>query len=349
MRKVGIALGICIAAFLGLAVFGPLLARPISEQKLREMGIIEPDSSFIDVDGVMTRYVAKGTGDEAIVFIHGFSSSLYTWRNCLDTIAAQGRVYALDLEGFGFSDKPVADYTIDGYVDFVVHFMDALDIKSAVLCGNSMGGNISWRTALKYPDRVSKLILVDASGYPSEDSGKHSGLPFLLRIGRLPGVGEMFSFLASRGQIRSSLESAYFDDSKVTDHTVDVYYSALKTEGGMRAVLARMRGSREDLKQWSEKIPSLTLPTLIVWGAQDSWIPVENAGRFHKDIAGSKLVTLDGCGHLPQEEFPREFSKHVLDFLSAHEGPTVTDTLDGVVLPRIRLMVQRHKDFLKVL
>jgi pimeloyl-ACP methyl ester carboxylesterase len=84
----------------------------------------------------------------------------------------------------------------------------------------------------------------------------------------------------------------------------------------MRAALAWMRGSREDLKDWAEKIPSLSLPTLIVWGAEDTGIPVEDAHRFQKDIVGSKLVTLPECGHLPQEEFPKEFAGHVLAFLS---------------------------------
>ncbi|RJP25559.1 MAG: alpha/beta hydrolase [Candidatus Abyssobacteria bacterium SURF_5] len=314
LKKFGIAVGILIGALVLLAAAGPLIARPLSETKLMELGVLAKDAAFVDVNGVRTHYVAKGQEDEPIIFIHGFSSSLYTWSACLDAIAQQHRVYSLDLEGFGFSEKPAIEYTVDRYADFMIGFMDALNIKSAVLCGNSMGGNISWRTALKYPDRVSKLILVDASGYPSKDSGKHKGLPFLLRLGRLPGVGERFGFFASRGQIRSSLESAYCEDSKVTDHTVDMYYYPLKTEGGMRAVLARMRGSSEDLKEWAAKIPSLTLPALIVWGENDTWIPAENAYNFHEDIAGSKLVILPGCGHLPQEEFPQEFARHVLEF-----------------------------------
>lgn len=346
IRKIGAALGICMAVFVALAAIWPLLTRPVSEQKLRDLGVLGPDSTFVNVNGVRTHYVAKGQGDDPIIFIHGFSSSLYTWSACLDAIAQQHRVYSLDLEGFGFSDKPAVDYTIDGYLDFVAHFMDALNIKSAVFCGNSMGGNISWRAALKYPDRVSKLILVDASGYPSEDAGKHSGLPFLLRLGRLPGVGELFGFLASRGQIRASLESAYCEDSKVTDHTVDMYYYPLKTEGGMRAVLARMRGSREDLKEWADKIPSLTLPTLIIWGEKDTWIPVENGRHFHEDIAGSELVVLPQCGHLPQEEFPAEFSKHVLDFLSPNTEQAFmhgTPSLEHMRQHKFPLTVRRRQ------
>jgi pimeloyl-ACP methyl ester carboxylesterase len=321
-RKIGIALGICIAAFVGLAAVLPLLARPVPEEKLRELGVIEPDSLFVDVDGVKTRYVEKGAGEGAIIFIHGFSSSLFTWRACLDSIAQQYRVYALDLKGFGFSGKPESDYTIDEYVDFVAAFMDELELPSAILCGNSMGGNIAWRVALKHPNRVDALILVDASGYPSD----HSGLPLFVRLGRLPGAKTFFGVLTTRSRIRDSLESAYFEDAKVSDRAVDSYYYSMKNEGAMHAVLARLRSHSNETARWHEKIPSLSMPTLIVWGDKDTWIPLENAHKFHNDIAGSELVVLPGCGHLPQEEFPDEFAARVLEFLSKRERVATDDS-----------------------
>ena len=130
VRKLGIILGICIAAVIAVALFGTMLARPYSEEKLVKKGVIEPDSRFIDVEGVRTRYVEEGEGEKAIIFIHGFSSSLYTWRSCLGPLAKHYRVVALDLKGFGFSGKPETEYTIDRYADFVVHFMDAVHIES---------------------------------------------------------------------------------------------------------------------------------------------------------------------------------------------------------------------------
>ena len=327
VRKLGIILGICIAAIIAVALFGTMLARPYSEEKLVKKGVIEPDSRFIDVEGVRTRYVEEGEGEKAIIFIHGFSSSLYTWRSCLGPIAKHYRVVALDLKGFGFSGKPETEYTIDRYADFVVHFMDAVGLKSATLCGNSMGGNIAWRTALKYPDRVEKLILVDASGYPSQ----HRGMPFFLKLGSLPGVGEMLSFSITRGRIRSSLESAYYDTALVAERTVDVYYYSMRTEGAMRAVLARLRSSRDEAEKWKDRISELNLPTLIVWGDSDTWIEPENAERFHRDIAGSELVIIPECGHLPQEEKPEEFAISILDFmLGKKEGTLVTETLPNV-------------------
>ncbi len=327
VRKLGVILGICIAVIIAIALFGAMFARPYSEETLVKKGVIEPDSRFIDVEGVRTRYVEEGEGEKAIVFIHGFSSSLYTWRSCLGPIAKRYRVVALDLKGFGFSGKPETEYTTDGYADFVIQFMDAVGLKAATLCGNSMGGNIAWRTALKYPDRVEKLILVDASGYPSQ----HRGMPFFLKLGSLPGVGEILSFSITRGRIRSSLESAYHDTSRVTERTVDVYYYSMRTEGAMHAVLARLRSSRAEAEKWKDRISELDLPTLIVWGDSDTWVEPVNAERFHSDIAGSELVIIAECGHLPQEEKPEEFAISVLEFmLGRKQGMLVTDALPNV-------------------
>ncbi|MBI4831385.1 MAG: alpha/beta hydrolase [Candidatus Lindowbacteria bacterium] len=229
------------------------------------------------------------------VFIHGFSSSLYTWRQCLAPIAGKYRVVALDLKGFGFTGKPSSEYTTDEYVDFLIHFMDALGLQTATLCGNSMGGNIAWRSALKYPERVDKLILVDAAGYEE----KHAGMPAFLKLSSLPGVGELLSVALTRGRIRSLLESAYFDPARVTEQTVSAYYYPMKTEGAMRAVLARLRDGRSDTAQWQSKIPEIHAPTLIIWGANDKWIEKENAIKFHTDIRGSALVIIPECGHVP--------------------------------------------------
>jgi pimeloyl-ACP methyl ester carboxylesterase len=312
LKKIGIALGVLIAAIVALFFFAPLLGRPVSEDKLKQLGVIEPDSLYVDVDGVRTRYVTGGEGDETILFIHGFSSSLYSWRACLEPISKQYRVVALDLKGFGFSEKPESEYTTGEYVDFVIHFMDALKLDTATLCGNSMGGGIAWRTALKYPERVERLILVDAGGYPST----RSGLPFIMKLGRLPGTDNLFSLFTTPGRIRSSLASAYYYDEQVTERTVDAYYYPMRTKGAMHAVLARMRNPRSDAVEWHSRISELDLPTLIVWGAEDTWIPAEDALRFHKDITGSRLKIIRDCGHLPQEETPEVFIMAVLDFMS---------------------------------
>jgi len=315
LRKIGVVLGVCIAAVVAAVLFGLLLKRPLPEDKLREIGVIEPDSRYVEVDGVRTRYVTFGEGDEAIIFIHGFSSSLFTWSKCLEPISKQYRVFALDLKGFGFSDKPASAYSTAEYIDFLVHFMNAVGLEKATLCGNSMGGGIAWRTALEYPEKVDKLILVDSSGYVSN----RSGLPFIMKLARAPGMEKLFALFTTRGQIRSSLESAYYNDEAVTERTVDAYYYPMRTEGAMHAVLARIRRPQSATEKWQGRIPELDLPTFIIWGTEDTWIPVEDAKRFHREISGSGLLIIPECGHLPQEEEPEQFVTAMLDFMSGKE------------------------------
>lgn len=331
MKKLGIFLGICIAGVLAVFLVSLIVGHPLSEEKLQSLGMIESDSRFLEVDGVRTRYVDMGDAEQVIIFIHGFSSSLYSWQACLEPISRQYRVVALDLKGFGFSGKPESNYTNDEYVDFVVHFMDALGVERATLCGNSMGGGIAWRTALKYPDRVNKLILVDASGYAST----RSGTPFIMKLGRLPGMEKLFSLFTTRGRIRSSLESAYYDDERVTEKTVDAYYYPMRTPGALYAVFARMRHSRSEAEEWQARISEVAVPTCIVWGVNDTWIPVEDARRFHSDIENSQLVIIPDCGHLPQEEEPEKFIMHVLDFMSGREDSVIVTRMFHPSVPTL--------------
>jgi pimeloyl-ACP methyl ester carboxylesterase len=323
LKRIGAVVGIFIAAAVVLVFFVVLLSRPADGEKLKELGVIEPDSLYVEVDDVKTRYVTSGDGDQAILFIHGFSSSLYSWRACLEPLSRKYRVIALDLKGFGFSEKPESEYTTGEYVDFVIHFMDALDLDKVTLCGNSMGGGIAWRAALKYPERVEKLILVDAGGYPSTRSGQPFIMKLVRKLGNLPGVDSLFPLFTTRGRIRSSLASAYYHDEQVTERTVDAYYYSMRTEGAKHAVLARMLRPRSDIEEWQSRISELDLPTLIVWGADDTWIPAEDAVRFHEDIAGSHLRIFQECGHLPQEEMPEAFVAAVLDFMSGIKKETV--------------------------
>jgi pimeloyl-ACP methyl ester carboxylesterase len=137
-----------------------------------------------------------------------------------------------------------------------------------------------------------------------------------MKLARLRGIDSLFTLLTTRGQIRSSLQSAYYDDEQVTERTVDTYYYSMRTEGAMWAVLARIRNPRNDAKEWQARIRELDIPTFIIWGANDTWIPPQDAINFHNDIAGSRLLIFPECGHLPQEEAPEAFFMAVLNFMS---------------------------------
>ena len=159
------------------------------------------DGKFFDFEGHRTYYIDRGPADKpALVLIHGFGSSVYTWRHLIEPLAAHNRVIALDLVGFGFSDKPDIDYDMSLFSRQVTALLDALQIKQAIFAGNSMGGKVTLFTAIHAPERVSKMILIDAAAYPRGANGR----PFLLSLAAKPCVGEFLSNFNSASRVRTT-------------------------------------------------------------------------------------------------------------------------------------------------
>jgi len=266
------------------------------------------DSRFAEVDGIRIHYQEKGSGTP-LVLIHGYGSSTYTWNDVFDPLSRQFHVIALDLKGFGFSEKPEGDYTRHAQSDLVIHFMDYLKIDKAIICGNSMGGAVALVTAIHHPERVSRLILVDSAGI---DVGGTSVAPAILYqpiIG--PAIGAVA--LATETWLRTNLKKGFYDPGKITDERFRAYYRPLTTKQGQRAAfLARTRLEPHSVEA---EVNQIHQPTLIIWGADDELIPLEASRRFQQLIQGSRLVVFEKCGHLPEEEKPDRFVEEVLKFL----------------------------------
>jgi pimeloyl-ACP methyl ester carboxylesterase len=258
----------------------------------------QPPSQFIAVDGMQVHVRDEGPRDdpEPIVLLHGTSASLHTWDGWVQALSDHHRVIRFDLPAFGLTGpNPQNDYSMAMYVRFVNAVVDQLGVHQFVLAGNSLGGQIAWSTALAMPQRVSKLVLVDAAGYPFESSA----VPIGFRIARTPGLRVLMEYVLPRGTVDSSVRNVYGDPSKVTPQLVDRYYDLTLRAGNRRALAYRME---QRLSGDEASIQKLTLPTLILWGAKDRLIPVDNARRFAADIKGSKLVVFDDLGHVPHEE-----------------------------------------------
>jgi pimeloyl-ACP methyl ester carboxylesterase len=208
-------------------------------------------------------------------------------------------VYALDLPGFGYSDKPTDfQYDLDGYADFIVKFMDAMKIKKAILVGNSMGGGVAMKTELKYPDRVAKLVLIDSVGYAEV---KRKFLVFVLM--KYPVVGEVLMSLNHRSVLEQSLKNGpYYDNSFVTDDVVDSYFNVYKTEYARKVPLIVMRNLVNNYPFKEGEIKNIKAPTLVIWGAEDMLISPNVVENFTRDIKDSKAVVFPETGHMPQEE-----------------------------------------------
>jgi len=284
-----------------------------------------PPSRFLPMDGIEVhwrdegpgtaghREPAAGAGEEApaILLLHGTGASLHTWEGWTRRLAPHMRVVRLDLPGFGLTGPhPSGDYSGAATADFLERFADAAGLKRFALVGNSLGGYYAWRFALRHPDRVSALILVDSAGYPVEPS---TGSAVVLQLARMPVVSELLRWAPIRGTIERSLYEVYADDTKVTPDLVDRYTDLMRRPGNRAAFGDRTRAGHRPTG-W-ERLPDLRVPTLLMWGAQDTWIAPSVAERFKRDIPGSELIVYPELGHLPMEEDPERTARDALGFL----------------------------------
>jgi pimeloyl-ACP methyl ester carboxylesterase len=266
-------------------------------------------SRFAEVGGVRVHYQEKGSGP-ALVLIHGNNSSAYTWKDVFDTLAGEFRVVALDMKGFGFTAKPAGgDYRVEAQAALVVGLMDELKIERAVLVGSSLGGGVALAAAIDYPERVGGLVLVDSAAF-TDPRGASLAPSYV----NWPYVGAAVTALAltSDGLVRDGLRKSFHDQSKVTDERVAAYYLPLTTRAGQRA--ARLVRQQRHMARVEQLLGKVTQPALLIWGAEDRLILLEEGRRLRAALPDARLVVFESCGHLPQEEMPERFAREVLAF-----------------------------------
>jgi pimeloyl-ACP methyl ester carboxylesterase len=249
------------------------------------------------VFGRKIRYYDTGEG-VPLVLVHGVGGDADQWAFCFDALAASNRVIALDLLGFGRSDKPPIDYRIAGFVEILDRFLANLGIAHAHFLGHSLGGWIVAQFALQFPDKVGSLVLLDAAGI---DEGA-CALPVDLNI-------------STRANLRAAFKGMFHDKTLVNDELVELAYSLHLERGDghtIRSVLETLAHPGEKL---DGKLAGLRAPTLIVWGENDAITPLSVANVYHRDIAGSQLQIIPECGHLPPIERPVQFADAVVRFL----------------------------------
>lgn len=270
-------------------------------------------SEFTTLMGMDVHFRDEGDPHDSLplVLLHGTGSSLHTFDAWAATLKKQKRVVRMDLPGFGLTGPfPDRNYAMDQYVRFVAAFLSARKISRCILGGNSLGGQIAWNVAAEHPERVEKLILIDAAGYP----GKSTRVPLAFRMARMPFVNKLLTFITPRFVVRSSVQNVYADKGKVSDALVDRYFELSLRAGNRQALVDRLQMPADSLPV--RQISNINQPTLILWGAQDGLIPLENAYRFHRDLPHDTLVILENSGHVPMEENPEESLEAVLAFLS---------------------------------
>ena len=295
-------IGVVLAAIASLVIAG-LVTVWAPDRSAEDLGRrwATPPSQFLMVDGMKVHVRDEGPRDDPqpIVLLHGTSSSLHTWDGWAQALKEKHRVIRVDLPGFGLTGPtPDGKYHMPVYSHFVASLMDTLQVKRAVLAGNSLGGYVAWKTAVDYPYRVSKLILVDAAGYATTAAS----VPIGFKLAQIPMLSGLMANILPRQVIESSLRNVYGDPSKITTELIDRYYELTLRSGNRKSLAARF--SQNKAGEFEAQIARIQQPTLVIWGSLDRLIAPENAEKFHRDIANSEVVMFDNLGHVGHEEDP---------------------------------------------
>lgn len=231
-----------------------------------------------------------------LILLHGFGSSLDTWEAWARPLSAKYRVVRLDLPGFGLTGPDTTgDYSDNRTLAVLAGLMDQLHLQRATFVGNSLGGRFAWEFAARYPQRVSKLVLISPDGFasPGFEYGKPPEVPLVMNL--MPWVGP-------RSLIRANLAPAWAHPDALPDIVLERYRDMLLAPGVRRAILDRTR--QTILTDPSARLRSITAPTLLLWGEADHMIPVSNAQDYRRLMPHASLKRLPGMGHVPFEENP---------------------------------------------
>jgi len=270
-----------------------------------------PAGDLLEVDGRRIHVQAAGEGFP-LILLHGFGGSTLMWDAVAPRLAAERRVLAIDLNGFGFTERPAspAAYTIAGQAALVLAVADRLGIARFDVGGHSYGGGIALYLAAHYPQRVRTLVLVDNT-LPAYGVLRRQRLFANRTLVRI----FVHSVALSDRRVRSGLEAAYADDRRVTPELVRAYADRLRVEGAVNAFygLVAPNGQAPD----SVDLAKIAQPALVVWGSRDTLIPEEEGRRHAAEMPDARFLSLAGCGHNPMEECPAAFLDGVEPFLAA--------------------------------
>lgn len=283
-----------------------------------EMVYADGNSRFLDFPGgLRVHYRDTGPRDApVIVLVHGFSSSLHTWESWTADLKRDYRVISLDLPGHGLTNCGEAEtIEIPLFVKTIDEVTTALGVDRFTLAGNSMGGGTAWAYALAHPERLTGLVLVDASGWPADDADRKKS-PLVFKLLANPVARKVMKDLDMSALVRSGLRDSFADPALATDAMVDRYAALARAPCHRDAILALSAGQEDRMHATDALMAEITAPTLVMHGEQDNLIPVENGRRFAAAIKDAELKIYPAAGHLPQEEVPDASVADLRDFLA---------------------------------
>jgi pimeloyl-ACP methyl ester carboxylesterase len=284
---------------------------PWNSQPLEEWAKKYARGKFVELDGLSTHYLEKGSG-EPVILIHGFFFDTNMWNKSINVLAEKYKVYAIDLWGFGYSTRKPLDYGYPLYAQQLRLFMDAMNIQKASLIGQSMGGGTIIKFAISNRHRVEKIVLVNAAGMPNE-------LPIMGRISNLPTLGELMYRMNSDFVRKFTLGSTFLYNKKlITDEFYEQLTRFHKIERSSEVMLYITRKQFFDtLTEEIKVLGSMDIPILIVWGREEKSIQLSIGEELARTLKGSRLEILNQAGHCSNIDQYRQFNELVLDFLAS--------------------------------
>jgi len=291
----------------GLILLLMMFARPPVELSFGQMAPGQPADKTVLVFGQMIHYFDVGNGP-VVVLLHGLGSRKEDWLPVIEPLAQKYRLLVPDQIGFGRSDKPLLDYSIQTYVDFLNEYLRQLRIEKASLVGESLGG---WIAGLYVAELsggthlipVEKLVLVDAAGLKLDTP--------------VPNLNP-----SSLADMRGLMEAVFYDTSWLNEDALRrVFTDKLATKDGY-TVRSIMSNPALGAQRMDDRLSNIKVATLVAWGKQDKLVPISAGERYTAGISGAKMVSFDKCGHVPAIEKTEEFVTAVTAFLGGGAAST---------------------------
>ena len=258
-------------------------------------------ASFVTVGQYQVRYLEVGHSKKTIILLHGLGASAERWLPIIPYLSDDFRVIMPDIIGFGYSDKPIANYTPKFFMEFLSGFMKNTSIEKPILVGSSLGGRILLEYATHHPQNIEKMILVS----PAVNEELSPALQSYMQAALHPTFEDVKNaFLTMNG-----------GNGEIEDEFIDEFINRMSLPNAKMAFLASLMGLKKQILK-TEMLTDLEIPTLLIWGEDDQVIPISNITKFRNSIKNIQYQIMEKCGHAPYAEKPELFSKIVLDFLS---------------------------------
>jgi pimeloyl-ACP methyl ester carboxylesterase len=260
------------------------------------------EENFIEIDGNKIRYLESGHSKKTLVLLHGLGASAERWNQVIPIFAEQFHVIVPDLIGFGYSDKPLVDYTPEFFLDFLEKFFIASNIDRPNIIGSSLGGQLSAEYASLHSQNIEKLVLVSPAGAMKQSTPALDAYIMAALYPNDQSAKNAFQMMEASGE-------------DVEDKIVNDFVERMRLPNAKLAFMSTVLGLKNS-ELITSKLPSISVPTLIIWGSDDPVIPINYADDFISAIQDCRFFRMDGCGHTPYVQNPQIFTSKVLEFLN---------------------------------